>query len=147
MESARVSDLSTLSLEELVYSASSCSMRAVKRSWNESQLYALLNHLQLCNSQPPSGPSSQRASLREEGISMSLSLLLLYREGCSHSSCYPFGWLIMTPFTFSLAHSCIYSASEVVSFPLRILLMPLQSVKCGRSVGVIEALWRFEMRS
>lgn len=51
------------------------------------------------------------------------------------------------PFTFSLACRCIYSASDVVSFPLRILLMPLQYVKCGRSVGVRKAVWRFEVQS
>lgn len=120
------------------------SVRAVKRLWNESQLSSLLNHLQL--SAPIWAHVSACFSAGEGNRHDPVAPAALLRRQLAFVLLPP-RLIDDDPFTFSLACTCIYSASDVVSFPLRILLMPLQSVKCGGSVGVREAQWRFEVHS
>ncbi|TSK31438.1 Microtubule-actin cross-linking factor 1, isoforms 1/2/3/5 [Bagarius yarrelli] len=79
---------------------------------------------QLQEFKPPSGLLSQHVSLQEEGLSMTVTPAALLR-GLLAFILLPPQLIDDDPLTFSLACTCIYSASDVVSFPLQILLMSL----------------------
>lgn len=114
------------------------SVRAVKRLWNESQLFSLLNHLQLSAPIWALVPACFSAGGGNQQDTVTPAALL---RGLLAFVLLPPRLIDDDPFTFSLACTCIYSASNVVSFPLWILLMHLQSIKCGGSERGTVEVW------
>lgn len=95
-------------------------VRAAKRLWNESQLSSLLNHLQL--SAPIWALVPARFSAGGENQHDTVIPAALLR-GLLAFILLPPRLIDDDPFTFSLACTCIYRASDVVSYPLWFLLM------------------------